>query len=189
LIEGKQLPQVIEENVRLASAAINSRLGIAPQGFRTPGGFAEGLDDRPDVRRILRGQGFAWISSKYPGGAIPKPSVRPDEAFFQALLKSQESAQPYKYDDGLVEVPMSPVSDIVSFRTGRWELAWFLEAIEKALDWAIDRRAVFDFLSHPSCLYVVDPRFEAIELICERVHKARDKAELVSLQTIASRIQ
>ncbi|CAN5176920.1 hypothetical protein BH10PLA2_BH10PLA2_38250 [soil metagenome] len=189
LIEGRQPLQVIEENVRLATAALKSRLGVAPAGFRTPGGFAEGLNDRPDVRRILRGQGFEWISSKYPGGPIPKPAQRPDGAFFQTLVKAQEAAQPYRYEDGLVEVPMSPLSDIVAFRTGRWQLAWFLEAIERALDWAIERRAVFDFLSHPSCLYVVDPRFEAIELICDRVHKARDKAEIVGLQAIASRVQ
>jgi hypothetical protein len=41
---------------------------------------------------------------------------------------------------------MSPVSDIVSFRTGRWKLEWFLAALRRAVQWAIDRRAAFDFL-------------------------------------------
>ena len=67
LIEGKQPLQVIEENIRLNTAAIKARLGVEPCGFRTPGGFANGLDDLPDVRRILRNLGFDWISSKYPG--------------------------------------------------------------------------------------------------------------------------
>jgi Polysaccharide deacetylase len=188
LIEGKAPLQVIEENVRLTSAAMKSRLGIAPSGFRTPGGFAEGLNDRADVRHILRNHGFRWISSKYPGSPIPKPGIRPDGIFFRQLVQAQEAAQPYKYSDGLVEVPMSPVSDIVAFRTGRWQLAWFLEAIDKAIDWAIEHRAAFDFLAHPSCLYVVDPRFEAIDLICERVRTAGDKAKLVSLEKIAARV-
>ena len=41
-------------------------------------------------------------------------------------------AQPFVYPDGLVEVPMSPISDIGAFRNGRWRLEWFLKAIESA---------------------------------------------------------
>jgi hypothetical protein len=189
LIEGKQPLQVIEQNIRLNSAAMKSRLGIEPNGFRTPGGFANGLDDRPDVRRILRNQGFDWISSKYPGSPIPRREEQPDASFFRALQAAQEAAQPYKYSDGLVEIPMSPLSDIVAFRTGRWQLAWFLKAIEQALDWVIAHGEVFDFLAHPSCLYVVDPKFRAIDLICDRVRIAGDKAELVNLKTIADRVR
>src|SRR5207237_6105059 len=58
LIEGKTVAQVIEENIRLASAAMKSRLGIAPAGFRTPGGFANGLSNRPDLRQMLLDLGF-----------------------------------------------------------------------------------------------------------------------------------
>src|SRR5215831_10920821 len=50
LIEGRTPAEVIRENVRITSAALKSRAGIAPAGFRTPGGFANGLGDRPDVR-------------------------------------------------------------------------------------------------------------------------------------------
>ncbi len=188
LIEGKTPLQVIQENVRMTSAAMKKRLGIEPAGFRTPGGFADGLQDRADVRRLLRDQGFSWISSKYPGSPTPKVNTRPDAEFFRQLLLAQEAAQPFRYPDGLVEVPMSPVSDIGAFRVGRWKLDWFLETIDKALDWAIEHRAAFDFLSHPSCLYVADPRMQAIELICDRVAKARDRAELVSLKEIAARV-
>src|SRR5262249_47284428 len=65
LVEGKTPADVIRDNVRLTSTAMRTRLGIAPAGFRTPGGFANGLTDRPDVRRMLRDQGFRWVSSKY----------------------------------------------------------------------------------------------------------------------------
>src|SRR5437867_2835640 len=43
LIQGQTPAEVIRENIRLASAALKSRLGVAPAGFRTPGGFADGL--------------------------------------------------------------------------------------------------------------------------------------------------
>jgi len=53
LAEGKSVAEIIRENIRLASAAIKSRLGSDPNGFRTPGGFPNGLTDRPDVQQML----------------------------------------------------------------------------------------------------------------------------------------
>jgi hypothetical protein len=44
---------------------------------------------------------------------------------------------------------------------------------------------VFDFLAHPSCLVVEDPKFETIQLICALVRRAGEKAALVDLETIA----
>jgi hypothetical protein len=96
-------------------------------------------------------------------------------------------AQPFVYPDGLVEVPMSPISDIGAFRNGRWKLGWFLEALRRAATWCIDKGACFDFLGHPSCLYVVDPKLEAVGLLCELVQKAKGRAELADLGALAGR--
>ena len=189
LIEGRTPKEVIADNIRLTNAALKTRIGVDAAGFRTPGGFADGLADRPDVRRMLRDLGFGWVSSKYPSHVALKPEVEPTAAVFDGIVKAQEAAQPFAYPDGLVEVPMSPISDIVAFRGRRWKLEWFLEAIRHGVTWAIEKRAVFDFLAHPSCLYVVDPEFRAIELICELVKKAGDRAALVDLGTIARRVK
>ena len=89
--------------------------------------------------------------------------------------------------DGLIEVPVSPISDITAFRGGRWKLEWFLKAVRLGVEWAIERRAVFDFLGHPSCLYVTDPHFRAIDMICDLVRKAGSGAAIVDLGTIARR--
>jgi peptidoglycan/xylan/chitin deacetylase (PgdA/CDA1 family) len=188
LIEGQPPRDVIRENIRLASAALKARAGIEAAGFRTPGGFADGLADRPDLRRMLRELGFGWVSSKYPAHPLGDAGKQPGRAVLDAVVKAQEQAEPFAYPDGLVEVPMSPVSDISAFRGGRWELAWFLDALRLSVEWAIDRRATFDFLGHPSCLYVVDPEFRAIELICALVEKAGNRAKLVNLGAIAERV-
>ena len=82
---------------------------------------------------------------------------------------------------------MSPISDIGAFRGGRWKLDWFLKAIRLGVEWALEHRAVFDFLGHPSCLYVVDPEFRTLELIVDLVRKAGRRAALVNLDTIALR--
>jgi peptidoglycan/xylan/chitin deacetylase (PgdA/CDA1 family) len=187
LIEGKKPAEVIRENIRLTNAALKARIGIEPAGFRTPGGFANGLTDRPDVQQMLRELGFTWVSSQYPAHAGGSLGQEPDAGVLDSIVRAQRQAQPFVYPKGLIEIPMSPISDIGAFRGGRWKLDWFLKALRLALEWVIDQRAVFDFLGHPSCLYVMDPKFQAIELICEMVSKAGERAALVDLGTIAER--
>ena len=57
-----------------------------------------------------------------------------------------------------------------------------------AVSWAIEHRAVFNFLAHPPCLYVTDPEFRTIDLICDLVQKSSDKAEFADLEHIARRV-
>jgi peptidoglycan/xylan/chitin deacetylase (PgdA/CDA1 family) len=187
LIEGKMPADVIVENIKLATAALKMRIGVDPAGFRTPGGFVDGLADRPDVRKWLRDLGFTWVSSKYPAHPPAEAGKEPTPELLDALVRVQEKAQPFAYPDGLVELPMSPISDIGAFRTGRWKLDWFLISIRKAVESVIAKRACFDFLGHPSCLYVVDPQFKAIDLILELADKNRDRAAIVGLDAIAKR--
>ncbi|MYA80283.1 MAG: hypothetical protein F4X39_07140 [Acidobacteriia bacterium] len=168
---------------------MKARLGITPDGFRTPGGFAHGLSGRPDVQRLLLDLGFRWVSGKYPRHAMAEIGVEPGPSIYDAIVAAQAEAQPFVYPTGLVEIPMSPISDVWAFRNERWKLDWFLEAIRRAVTWAIENRAVFDFLSHPSCLYAMDPEFRAIELICELVRKSGDRAALVDLNQIARRVR
>jgi peptidoglycan/xylan/chitin deacetylase (PgdA/CDA1 family) len=187
LIEGKEPADVIAKNVRLCARAMKSRLGIDPAGFRTPGGFNNGLHDRPDVQKMLLDQGYTWVSSLYPAhpaGMVGKP---PTEDVLQGILEAQKKSQPFRYPTGLIEVPMSPISDVTAFRASKWPLRSFLEATRRAVTWAIENRAVFDFLAHPSCLVVEDPEFRAVELIGDLVNEAKGRAEMVDLATVAER--
>jgi peptidoglycan/xylan/chitin deacetylase (PgdA/CDA1 family) len=187
LIEDREPAEVIRENIRLTSAALKSRLGIEAAGFRTPGGFATGLADREDVQKMLLDLGFQWVSSKYPAHASTRPMEEPSAEVIASIVAAQKDAQPVKYPSGLVEVPMSPISDIGAFRTGQWKLDWFLRAIRAGVEWAIDQGACYDFLAHPSCLYVVDPKFRAIDLICDLAEQSRGRAKLATLKDLAAR--
>lgn len=186
LIEGKEHTHVIRDNIRLCSQAIHNRLGIAPAGFRTPGGFREGLADREDLQKLLRELGFTWISSKYPGHAITQPGVAPDRAVLDSIVAAQAAAQPFRYPGGLIEIPMSPISDIAAFRTCQWRLDDFLLAIRLAVEWCIEHRAVFDLLCHPSAMYPSDPEFRTINLICDLVKQSGDRARLATLDEVAA---
>ena len=187
LIAGKTPAEVIRENISLTNAAMKARLGIDPAGFRTPGGFAGGLDGRPDVQRMLLDFGFKWVSCKYPAHPYGEPGQEPRAEVFDGIVRAQAAAQPFAYPTGLLDVPMSPISDIGAFRNGRWRLEHFLKALRLGVEWAIQHRAVFDLLSHPSVLYPNDPEFKAIDLVCDLVRQAGDRAALVDLETIARR--
>lgn len=187
LMRGKAPAEVIADNIRLTNEALQTRAGIKAAGFRTPGGFANGLADREDVQKMLLAEGFTWVSSKYPAHPMSKPAERPKQDVFDGIVAAQKNAQPFVYPTGLIEIPMSPVSDIGAFRNGRWPLADFLQAIRLAVTWTIEHGTVFDFLSHPSCLVAMDPKFEAIQLICDLVRAAGDRAALVDLNAIARR--
>jgi len=185
LIEGRSPTEVIRENIRLTTAAMRERLGIENCGFRTPGGFHTGLHGREDLQQLLLDCGFTWVSSLYPAHANSIPSERPSETVHESIVGAQAASQPSVYPSGLIEIPMSPISDIGAFRGGRWKLGWYLEAIRRSVTWAIDHAAVFDFLAHPSCLGVVDPEFRTIDLICDLVEQAGPRAKLVDLDQLA----
>lgn len=187
LLRGMPAREAVLDNIDLTTRAMKDRLGIAPAGFRTPGGFAEGLTGHPEVRAILKDAGFSWVSSKYPSHPMPPPGREPTGDDIRRIVAALGSAQPFRYADGLVEVPMSPISDIVAFRTGRWRLEWFMGVIRACVARAIENGEVFDFLAHPSCLGVVDPDLKTIDMICHMVREAGDRAAFADLGALATR--
>lgn len=185
LIEGRTVPQVIRDNIEMTTRALKQRVGITADGFRTPGGFRTGLKGRPDLQRMLLKLGFSWCSSLYPAYKTDKPFEKPSDAVFDSIAAAAVKTQPFLYPSGLVEIPMSPISDVSAFRTLRWKRPWFLQAIRRCVEHVIATGGVYDFLAHPSCLVVEDPRFETIRMICETVRAAGDRAEIVGLDAIA----
>lgn len=187
LIEGRAVADVVRDNVAVTTQAMKTRVGITPNGFRTPGGFANGLADRPDVQQMLLDQGFTWVSAKYPAHQTGMPRMAPTEEIYGDIVRAQQQAQPFVYPTGLIEVPMSPISDVGAFRTNFWKRNQFCEAIRRGVRWAIETGNTYDFLAHPSCLVVEDPRFETIEMICQMVKEAGNRARIVGLDQLAKR--
>lgn len=188
LVKGKSVPEILRENIRLTTIALKERAKIDVNGFRTPGGFRDALNGREDLQQLLLEQKFSWVSSKYPRHAYGKPKERPTQDVYQSIVDAQQQAQPYRYPSGLVEIPMSPISDVGAFRSTFWKLEYFLEAITRAVRSVIEHGQVFDFLAHPSCLVVEDPEMKTIGRIMDLVADAGDRAEIVGLDTIAQRV-
>lgn len=186
LAHGQTPLDVIRANIVMNHRAMRSRLGIDPDGFRTPGGFANGLHDSPVLQQLVLECGYSWCTTMAGAPAV-QPGVEPSPALLDEMVKAQATAQPFVYPSGLVEVPISPPSDIHAFRNGRWKLESFLTAIRRGVTWAIENRATFDFLSHPSCLGVVDPGFRTIDMICEMVQASKGRARIAGLSELAAR--
>lgn len=181
LIQGATPAEAIANNIAQATRAMKHRLGIEPAGFRTPGGFTNGLGGRADVQKLLMAQGYRWVSGMYPS----HPVDQPDAAYLPAALRA---SQPYRYPEtGLIEIPMSPVSDINAFRRAKWSLQRYQDAVRYAVEWTIDNGAVYDLLCHPSCLGVVDPQFRVVDMVCDLVAKSRGRAAIVGLDELAKR--
>lgn len=189
LIEGRKVNQILQENIRLTTVAMKERLDITPAGFRTPGGSSRALDGREDLQQLLIDEGFKWVSSKYPPHANTTEGQRPDAKTFQSIVDAQANAQPYVYPTGLIEIPMSPISDVGAFRTGYWKLEEYLHCIEICVEWAVEHQGVFDLLCHPSIMYVEDPEFQTVKHVCDLVKKYGDRAELIDLGTISTTVK
>ena len=189
LVRGKDVKEIIRENIRITTLAMKQRAGIDADGFRTPGGSRAALDGREDLQQLLLHEGFSWVSSKYPHHKSSQAGEPPGEDVFASIVEAQQQAQPYVYPTGLIEIPMSPISDVGAFRTSRWKLDHFLKSIRQCVEWTIENQAVFDFLCHPSIMHVEDPELKAVRLICDLVNQASDKAEVVGLSTIAESFQ
>lgn len=188
LIAGKKPLDAIRENIQMATNAIRARLGIEPAGFRTPGGFADGVSTRPDVQKMFLDLGYKWISCKYPAHPNSNPpGTPPTDAIYNGIVKAQNDAQPFRYTSGLIDVPMSPLSDIAAFRNGKWDLDHFMKGVRLGVEWAIEHGAVYDYLSHPAVLSCKDPQFKTIDMICELVKNAGDRASIVGLDEMAKR--
>ena len=128
LIRGKTVAEVIEDNIGTTTVGLKERCGITPNGFRTPGGFHDGLRGREDLQKMLLKQGFSWVSSLYPPHQTGPPKEEPSAAVYADIAKAQALAQPFAYPSGLIEVPMSPISDVTAFRAKYWKLDWFLSS-------------------------------------------------------------
>lgn len=190
LLEGRTVDQEIHRNIKVAELAFKTRLNLArPDGFRTPGGFQTGLHGREDLQKMLLSMGYDYVSSLYPEHVNTPPGTRPNETIFKSILESQSKAQPFKYPTGLIEIPMSPISDIGAFRNGRWKLEDFMKSVRQSIEWAIETGGVFDFLAHPSCLLVSDPEMKTLKMILDMANKHQEMVEIVTLGKIANRIK
>ena len=153
----------IRREVRQTSAAITEKLGVAPTGFRTPGGFNNGLDDVPAVQELLSDEGMQYASARYYFPVDIEKKRPSAETLRQAMETSIDTLQPYRYPNGLPELALAGITDIWAFRVldlDRWE---FIDVLKRGIDHAHANQQVLSLCFHPPVLAVRDPHCDMLD--------------------------
>lgn len=158
-------------------------LGVRPRGFRTPGGFQTGLAPVPEVQQVLLDQGFDYCSGQYrlPLRENPTHADRED-----GVRWSVEHLQPYRYPTGLLEVPMTGISDIWAFRNQKISLDEFIALTSHGLRVAAEAGGCYSALMHPQVMAARDPDRQAIRALLDLAGSL--DAEVVTNDQIADRV-
>jgi peptidoglycan/xylan/chitin deacetylase (PgdA/CDA1 family) len=181
---GRAPLQIIRDEIHQTTLAIRERLGVAPAGLRTPGGFATALHDAPELQQVLLEEGFSWASSHYH---LPITQTRrPDaDSVAAAVRASVDELQPYHYAGGLLEIPTAGMSDVWAFRVLDLDRSGWLNACRAALD---RTREIGGFLvidTHPAVLAARDPFCDTLALVAA----ARDQgAWIATMGEMAERL-
>ena len=167
-LQGAATPfDVIANEVSVTSDLLEHRLGVRPKGFRTPGGFGNGIHDAPAVQELLREHGFAYCSSHYDL-PVPPEKGQPWEALREAVSESVRSLQPYRYPNGLPEIPMAGISDIHAYRIHDLDRGEFTRLLEHGVEVAANADLTFSVLLHPAVQASRDPHGETVKRVVER---------------------
>jgi len=157
--------ECIDREVRQTSTAITEKLGVAPTGFRTPGGFNNGLDDVPAVQEVLSDAGMQYASARYYFPVDPKKKRPSADVLNQAMEASIDALQPSRYPNGLPELPLAGITDIWAFRVldlDRWE---FIDVLKRGIDHAHANQQVLSLCFHPPVLAVRDPHCDMLNIV------------------------
>lgn len=195
---GRSAQQIVREEVQMTTAAMEARLGVKPKGFRSPGGFANGLQDAADVREMLREEGFWWVSTHYNDGLmrtysrnaevgdVPKVPFAELTASFK---RSERVLQPYRYEDGLLELPLAGITDVVAWRRYRPDLGEWLRMLADGVDYAHEHGLVFMLTTHPAVLAAIDPFCQTVDVVLRRALEKEGGVWLPDLEEVALQLQ
>ncbi len=156
--------QVVEDEISLTHRLIQEQLGVEPVGFRTPGGFRSGtIANEPELLDFLKSLGYPFCSAVYDG-MLPEgadPATAAPEIFARCI----RDLQPFRYPNGLWEIPLMGISDCIAFRSFKLMLNEWLDAVAIGLRTAIEENLVFSICCHPAILAAVDPHLHTMRLI------------------------
>jgi len=194
---GRSAREVVRQEIRMTTEAIRTRLGVVPKGFRSPGGFPDGLQDAPEVRELLQEEGFWWASTHYNDtllyGRVSRPpdavSKVDPERLKRAFNRSERALQPYRYEDGLIEIPLAGITDVVAWRWYRPDLGEWLEMLAEGVDYAYEHGLIFMLTSHPAVLASVDPHCQVVETILSRAVRKEGGVWLPDLEELAGHLE
>ncbi|HOR26631.1 MAG TPA: polysaccharide deacetylase family protein [Candidatus Sumerlaeota bacterium] len=168
---------LIFEEVLTAEHLLKS-IGAAPTGIGATGMYPEGIDGREDVQRLLMERGYHWVSSRFN------------------LKRTLHEMQPYRYPNGLLELPCAGWSDFTWFYAsdqptlpeydvgGSPTLEQFIRHVQDLTTLAARDGLILAVCLHPGLLAAHDPELHCVPRVIQ--HARRLGVEPADLRTIAA---
>lgn len=186
LIGARTPREVIADEIHAAQTLIGDKLTVVPLGFRTPYGFTHGLASETWFRQILRQHGFRYVSSQYFGWDMWDEQLAEVGVDDARLLHDLRRAQPYRYEDGLIEFPIVTPTDCHAFRPWRWPIKRWVAVVKRLIDLAYEQELVVDLCCHPAILAACDPDHHTVAAAVQHARRKSDGVWITTLSELAS---
>lgn len=171
-------PTRLDMDLQLANALLKAKLGVEPVVIRGPGGYRLGTLGRAS-RLVILANGFRYVSGQYNGADY-------GDRLHDAATDTAANP-PYRFDDGLVELPMHGLTDrgyfdqVVCADAGAyerwrqqyghqpvpadWQCPWtapdaldrWIAYLKMCIDFCYEHRRLYILCAHPYSHYLHDP--------------------------------
>ena len=198
----------LDQELRLANQLLKQRLGVDSTVLRGPYGYKQGWKNLPpENRRVILDNGFQWLSGEYDDQVYHE-----DWDFW---ICAPERELPYRYPEGLVEIPFQGWSDrmwfdmrpqvdqeiLVDWRKLHghqpvprgWRAPWLLpDALDEwislnlaTLDYAYEHGKVWVPIWHPVTHYLHDPENRVLTALLEHAASKPETALVCTVRDLA----
>ena len=111
--------ELLDSELKKANQLLAEKLGIKSKVLRGPGGIINGLNDYPVAQKVILENGFRYVSSAYKDPLTHNGFHYINSDYKRSLTDKdlQNAAQlttfdpPYRYQSGLIEIPMHGLTD------------------------------------------------------------------------------
>jgi peptidoglycan/xylan/chitin deacetylase (PgdA/CDA1 family) len=200
---------LLDYELSRANFLLKEKLGITSTVLRGPYGYTQGWRNLPaENRRVILKNGFRWLSGEYD-----------DRVYYQTFrewTRAPETNLPYRYPEGLVEIPFQGWSDRMWFDmrpevdqqvvTGwrekfghkpvsrGWNAPWaipgalegWIELNLATLDTAYELGALWVPVWHPYTHYLHDPEGRALKTLLRHAAAKPETAWVCTVRDAAS---
>lgn len=193
---GRSAQEIVRQELQMTTAAIRQALSVEPKGLRSPGGFPNGLQDDADVQKLCQAEGFWWVSTHYNDSLYRNYEASSAEVtnkvdldtLSEAFNRSQHVLQPYRYESGLLELPLAGITDVVAWRIYRPDLTEWLSMLTRGVDYAHEHGLVFTLTTHPAVLAAIDPFCQTVDVVLRRALEKEGGVWLPDLEEVAAHL-
>lgn len=173
----------VSRQVTQTAELFEAQLGYTPKGLRAPGGYLNALYNHPQTQELLRGLGIEFVSSHY---ATKSPNGKYDVYADKNAHQIMKHHQPRKYDNGLLEIPMSGYSDRHFFDNLGRGLEQWLKHLQECVDFAYDMGGlIYTPALHPDTCSRHDPGLQTLPALIEYAGKKHEPVKFVTYREVA----